>query len=1009
VAALRKVNFYSGIWNATVDKYADPSHFIFELLQNAEDAGASWARFELEPTRIVFEHDGRPFDRDDIVGITGIGNTTKLNDGHKIGRFGIGFKSVYVVTERPEVHSVIEGEPVAFAIEDLVVPRLIGSNHTNKTTKIVLPLRVDRAELALTRARDGLAISGARSLLFLKNIKRLQWNDLERQGGAEVDDTDGSIRSIRSHLPDGGTQLDRFLVLAQSVEYQEGRKQYEVKAALRLNDSGDLIAEESPTRLMVFFETEELTGLHFTIHGPFQLTDNRGNIKRDDPWNAKLVDTIATMVADALPLLRDRGMLKRTVLELLPNAKDELPTAFSPIREKIVAKFAEEDLIPVQTGGFAKIACGIQGPVALRELLGETGLAEFCQLPDRRWIIAALKNSRVDDFINTLKVKEFSLSDFFSSFHRALGPQEVFLDADKQWRKRGWIWFCALADEQLQHFYLVLDAALKGHRPSAPISDIKFVRLEDGRYTSTRHAVFAPIDSDLDTETDQGELYLVKRSLISLGRERGKEVEQFLRRVGIRDIGERDFIAAIIRTKYKGDGVRPNDEQHLKHMSRFLRRWKETQDVGPFVGVAFVRAGAEGAYHDASKVYLGPPYLESGLSHIYDGTIEGRDRAALWEGYKLLPREDLLAFLVTCGVEDRLPVVPSTIPFSHPHWRDLLWGWGAARNTGTGVDSDHHIDQLPELLARHNSIISKLVWDAAHGVGATGMVARYSPNQQYAARKQPSSLAVVLRDSAWIPTKDGQLRKPAEITQADLASGYTIGGNEDWLRAIGFGEQERSRSEQAKTRRQAGELIGLQPELVDQLGSLSQEELTAFNEHMVSTINNRSFEPVEFPEREAGSPGRRAERLTARAQTAPEKSYETRERSVRISNPETRTAARTYLEDHYTNPLGEMVCQGCHGKMPFNLPDGSPYFEAVECLDSLEKELAENHLALCPTCAAKWRHANPVDDIELRGKLAETSLPEIMLELAGDPTRVRFTHMHLNDIRTVAGIKPLVR
>jgi hypothetical protein len=95
--------------------------------------------------------------------------------------------------------------------------------------------------------------------------------------------------------------------------------------------------------------------------------------------------------------------------------------------------------------------------------------------------------------------------------------------------------------------------------------------------------------------------------------------------------------------------------------------------------------------------------------------------------------------------------------------------------------------------------------------------------------------------------------------------------------------------------------------------------------------------------------------------------------------------------------------------MPFNLPDGSPYFEAVECLDSLEKELAENHLALCPTCAAKWRHANPVDDIELRGKLAETSLPEIMLELAGDPTRVRFTHMHLNDIRTVAGIKPLVR
>jgi hypothetical protein len=81
---------------------------------------------------------------------------------------------------------------------------------------------------------------------------------------------------------------------------------------------------------------------------------------------------------------------------------------------------------------------------------------------------------------------------------------------------------------------------------------------------------------------------------------------------------------------------------------------------------------------------------------------------------------------------------------------------------------------------------------------------------------------------------------------------------------------------------------------------------------------------------------------------------------------ESRTLAGTYLEDHYTNHLRQMVCQGCHGKMPFSLPDGSPYFEAAECLGSLGKEQAENHLALCPTCAAKWRYANPVTDEDLR-------------------------------------------
>ncbi|TPI10334.1 hypothetical protein FJW06_23620 [Mesorhizobium sp. B4-1-3] len=1005
VSASHENNFDRGIWNATVDKYADPSHFIFELLQNAEDAEASWVRFRLEPTRIVFEHDGRPFDRDDIEGITGIGNTTKLDDGHKIGCFGIGFKSVYVVTERPEVHSLIEDESLAFAIENLVVPKLIETTHREATTQIILPLRADRAELALTHAREGLAKSGARALLFLRHIKRLEWTDGESKGEAEVSDGPGSIRSISSLLPDGSGRLDRYYVLARAVEYSEDRKQYEVKAAFRLNGAGDLIAEDAPTKLMVFFETEELTGLHFTIHGPFQLTDNRGNIKRDDPWNAELIEAVAGMVADALPDLRDRGMLKRSVLDLLPNASDELPAAFAPILAKIVTKFAEEELIPVQSGGFATSVGGIRGPADLRDLLGETGLGEFCDKPGRRWIIAALKNGRADAFINTLKIEDFGLTDFFSSFRHVFGVQGLFIERDKQWRQRGLIWFDALTDEQLQHFYLALEAAQKVQRSAPSISDMKFVKLEDGRRHSPRHAVLAPVESELDSETDQGELFLVKRSLIRVGRGRGKDVEQFLRRMGVRDLDERAYLNAIIRTKYKGEAQRPNREQHLQHMRRFLRWWKETEDVGPFAGVKFVRAGAEAAYHCAGEVYLGSPFLESGLSRIYDGSIEGRGLEALWEGYKILPRKDLLAFLERCGVEDSLTVVSSMIPYAHPRWSELKSGWGSARHTGTGVDVDYRIDQLAELLERRDPAISKLVWDAARHAGAAAMVARFSPNQQYEARRRLSSMATILRDMAWIPTKDGSLRRPSEITAVDLAKGYAIGGNEDWLRSIGFGEQDRQRGEKAKARQQAGELIGLSAELVEQLGGLSPGALAALSAEMVRSINSRAYEPVEFPQRETGNPGRRAERLAARALTSPQKTYEARERSVRTSNSETRTLARTYLEDHYTNSLSEMVCQGCHNKMPFNRPDGSPYFEAVECLDSLEQEHAENHLALCPVCAAKWRHANAITDSELRTKLAEASTPEIVVELAGAETQLRFTQVHLDDLRTVAAIR----
>ena len=109
VAANHENKFDRGIWNATVEKYADPTHFIFELLRMQRTRAPHVQASALSPTPIIFDHDGRPFARSDIEGITGIGNTTKPGEANKIGCFGIGFKSVYVVTERPEVHCAIEG------------------------------------------------------------------------------------------------------------------------------------------------------------------------------------------------------------------------------------------------------------------------------------------------------------------------------------------------------------------------------------------------------------------------------------------------------------------------------------------------------------------------------------------------------------------------------------------------------------------------------------------------------------------------------------------------------------------------------------------------------------------------------------------------------------------------------------------------------------------------------------------------------------------------------------
>lgn len=175
VEASRENNFDRGIWNATVEKYADPTHFLFELLQNAEDAGATRAAFHFDADAIRFKHNGRAFDRDDIEGVTGIGNTTKIEQANKIGCFGIGFKSVYVVTASPEVHCLIEGRQRSFTIRDLVVPELNTTNHEGGDTVIRLPLLPEGAATLVESARATLESRGARSLLFLTSLRQLSW------------------------------------------------------------------------------------------------------------------------------------------------------------------------------------------------------------------------------------------------------------------------------------------------------------------------------------------------------------------------------------------------------------------------------------------------------------------------------------------------------------------------------------------------------------------------------------------------------------------------------------------------------------------------------------------------------------------------------------------------------------------------------------------------------------------------------------------------------------------
>jgi hypothetical protein len=292
-------------------------------------------------------------------------------------------------------------------------------------------------------------------------------------------------------------------------------------------------------------------------------------------------------------------------------------------------------------------------------------------------------------------------------------------------------------------------------------------------------------------------------------------------------------------------------------------------------------------------------------------------------------------------------------PAGNPRWVNLCSGFGAARNTGTGISEDYAIPQLPAILALRDLEISRMVWNTVCNAGPHTMWARWSPNQTWEPNRVLSQLAVVLRDTDWIPASDGSFRRPNAITAAELANGFPIQPALAWLETIGFGSDHRQRSEQHQARRNAAESMGLPAELADQLGAMSEQSRAALAAEMIRRIADGEFTTPAFPERVSGSPERRASRVAEHAQGAPAKVYELRERSVRTSGGDARESARIYLRDMYTNDAKQMVCQGCHDQMPFRLAGGEYYFEAVTLLPSVTVELSENHLALCPTCTAK--------------------------------------------------------
>ena len=561
--------------------YSDRTHFIFELLQNAEDARATKILFELFEDRLEVKHDGRPFDEHDVRGVCGVGEGTKTEDLTQIGKFGIGFKSVYAYTAAPEIHSGEEH----FRIEHYVWPYKIATKDPGDTWTTLFVFAFDTPDLEPQTAKyeiaERLRNLKARTLLFLRNIKEIEYKLPDETDGVylRVPVPRGQARQVTVIGQNNGQDEDEsWLIFEKPLLVPDPKKSghdkkvwVEIGFKLEANskDRNESIVRIKESPLVVYFPTEKSTRFGFLIQGPYRTTPSRDNIPKDDDWNTKLVEETALLLVDALQSLKRMGLLTVALLNALPIRMDDFPEdgMFYPIVEAVRDALLDQELLPTDDGTFvsarnAKLARGAE----LRKLLTHNQLRELFQSDDDiKWLSGEITQDRTPDLrsylMSELDVEEITpdgfarrisstflasqTDDWFIAFYKYLSGQEAL------WRSPRW------------------DGDSGGLLRRKPI-----LRLQDNKQE-------VPFRSDGKANAylpppEETDFPIVKREIVD-----DEQVAEFLRRLGLSEPDVFDDIVERVLPKYNRQDVSSiTPRERAMDIQKILRAMASDSEAG---------------------------------------------------------------------------------------------------------------------------------------------------------------------------------------------------------------------------------------------------------------------------------------------------------------------------------------------------------------------------------------------------------------------------------------------
>ena len=572
--------------------YSDKTHFIYELIQNADDSESRHLELQLDVDALFLWNDGRQFDEKDVRNICSIGTSDK--DLTQIGNFGIGFKAVYNYTDLPEIYSNNE----RFRIRDFTRPEGIDevaprvAEHINEgRTVFRLPFKKSlRQEEEIKRLKDRLSdLYHGRSLLFLRHLERIAWKGEHNtqigsytchrhphdkiQNVSEIELTvsmNGNNQSsetflvFRKEVQPQQDVIDELLYQAEDEEEkqrirQSAGKSQPIEVAFKLQD-GRITVMDDDCVLFAYLPTQKETHLKFLIQARYQTTPARDNIPEpsENPWNRWLIQETADFLPEVLEQLRDGGLLETTFFNVLP-LEGEVENAFRPIAKALKKAMRERILVPTQDRGYAKSEnVFYPDSTSLRKLVRSSGMLSDSSLlhPDMRKDTKAF--GRCFDVMDEAGVKEINASDLL-----------CWLE------KQSFDWFKNRTDAWMRSLYVYFNR--KWSEPELErIKKIPLVRLENGEHVRVSdQLVYFPPDTDKERQEIEpflNELPILQSALLE--RKDHNEIKAFLVGIGVEVLHPENLINELICPLYS----QPNKLSIMKnrrHVRYIFKSWQK--------------------------------------------------------------------------------------------------------------------------------------------------------------------------------------------------------------------------------------------------------------------------------------------------------------------------------------------------------------------------------------------------------------------------------------------------